>query len=194
VDQGTSAPLRTLAVTSAIGGEGKTTVSAALAAAYARIDKKVLIVDGDLHRPRLREHLGSPQGKLGLLDVLERKTSLAKAVRTSGVPGLTALTTEAHPQSGDLLARRLQAVLEEAKAVYDLVVVDCPPVLATDDARTVTLLCDATLLVIATGTESTRVVEAAASLDGLKVNVLGAVLNRSRLSRRQGMGSYGAYG
>lgn len=194
VDQQATDPLRALAITSAISGEGKTTVSAALAAAYARIDKRVLLVDADLHRPRVGEHLDLPAGKRGLTDVLEGHAGLAKTVRSTGVPGMDALTTVAHEGAGDLLARRFADLLEQAKAGYDVVVVDCSPLLATDDARTVALLCDATLLVVAAGTESARVAEAAASLDALKVRVLGAVLNRSRTSRRQGLGSYGAYG
>lgn len=192
VDQQAGSPLRSLAVTSAVGGEGKTTVASSLAAAYARLDRRVLLVDGDLHRPRLGEHFGLPDGTRGLIEVLTGEANLSKAARSGGVPGLSVLTTAAHPQAGDLLTKGFAAMLERAQQSYDLVVVDCPPLLATADARNIALTCDAAVLVVATGTESGRVAEAAASLDALKVRVLGAVLNRSRVSR-QGMGSYGAY-
>lgn len=194
LDQQSGTPLRTLAVTSAVSGEGKTTVSAALAAAYARIDVRVLLVDADLHKPRLAEHLGMDAHQRGLAEVLQGKAELAKVVRKTEVPGLSVVTTVAHEEAGDLLARRFAAVLEQAATTFDMVVVDCPPLLATDDARTLALVCDGTVLVVSTGTESARVSEAAASLESLKVRVLGAVLNRSRRPRRQGLGSYGAYG
>ena len=194
VEHSGGAPTKVLAITSAMPAEGKTTVAAALAAAYGRIDAKVLLLDADMRQPKLADRLGLAADARGLAEVLEGKATLKAVAQPAGVPGVSAVTTTARADAGDLVARKFQAVLQDARSQYDVVVVDCPPLLATDDARTLALLCDGTILVTARGTESSRVAEASEGLDSLKVRVLGCVLNRSRMSRREGMGSYGAYG
>lgn len=186
------APTKVLAIASPLPGEGKTTIAAALAAAYGRLDAKVLLVDADMRQPRLADRLGLPPDARGLAEVLEGKATLREVAQDGGVPGVSVVTTTVRGDAGDLIARRFKSVLDEARSSYDAVVVDCPPLLATDDARTLALLCDGTLLVVSAGTESARAAEAAASLDALKVRVLGCVLNRTRNSSRAG--SYGVYG
>lgn len=191
--QARGASLKVLAVTSSTAGEGKTTVAAALAASFARVDARVLLLDGDMRRPRVAEALDLDDREPGLPDLLEERVSLAAAVQRTEVAGLDVVVTRVRADAGDLLARRLGALLDQARSQYDVVVLDCPPLLSTDDARTLAALADATLLVVASGTESRHVAEAVAGLDALRVRVLGVALNRARLPRRRGLGSYGAY-
>ncbi len=190
--QSRTSPFKVLAVTSPTSGDGKTTVACALAAALARVDTAVLLIDADMRRPAVAEALGIPSAHVGLAQVLDGDLSLTDVVQPVG-RGLSAVTTRPRDDAGDLITRRLAGVLEQARHSYDVVVVDCPPILATDDARTLALMCDATVLVVGIGSDTARVAEAAANLDSLGVRVLGTVLNRSRAGRREGMGSYGGY-
>lgn len=185
-------PVGAVAVTSPASGDGKSTVATLLAGALVRVGASVLIIDADMRRPRLAAMLPVSDDHAGLAEVLEGRATLAQAVQEGGIPGLSVIVTSRRDDAGDLLARKMSDVLDRAREVYDVVVVDCPPVLATDDARTLSLLCDGTLLVVSSGSDSAPVGEAAASLDSLGVRVLGTVLNRARL-KRDGMGSYGSY-
>ena len=186
-------PLRVLAVTSPFSGDGKTTVAAELALAVARLDVRVLLMDGDLRRPRVAEALdmGADWG-LGLAEVLEG-TPLGEAGRQYRSTALRVLATDPREDAGTLLARRLGPVLDEVRPLYDLVVVDCPPLLATDDALTIAVHCDATLVVVSQGGSSADAAAAVGKLDALGVRVLGCVLNRSRSRRGTGYGGYAPY-
>lgn len=189
--QSRSLPVKIVAVTSPSPGDGKTTVACLLAGALARVDANVLLMDADMRRPQLAQTLQLDPNRPGLADVLEERAPLADAVNATGVPGLSAVVTDRRDHPGDLIARRLSAVLAEAGRTFDVVVVDCPPILATDDARTLALMADGTLLVVSTGSELARASEAAGALESLGVRMLGGVLNRGR---RDGLGSYGSYG
>lgn len=190
--QSRNQPVKVVAVTSPASGDGKTTVAVALAASLARVDASVLLMDADMRRPRLAPALRLPLAGPGLSDVLDG-LPLSQAVRRTSLEGLSAVVTGHREDAGDALARRMTAVLAEARELYDVIVIDCPPLLATDDARTLALVADGTLLVVESGSDSMRVAEAAGSLDSLGVRVLGCVLNRARLSRREGLGTYGSY-
>lgn len=186
-------PVNVVAVTSPSSGDGKSTIAALLAASLARVDASVLLVDGDMRRPRLEDLFDLKEGAPGLADVLDGRAPLKAAVQPGGLKGLSVVATARREDAGDLLARKFHGVLEVARAEYDVVIVDCPPLLATDDARTLALMCDGTLLVVSTGSELALASEAGASLDSLGVRVLGSVLNRTRGRSRGAMGSYGAY-
>ena len=184
-------PVHILVVTSSVPGEGKTTVAGVLAVALARLDADVLLVDADLRRPGLTR-LFAVSSEPGLATVLRDKHSFATALRPGPVPTLTLLPTAADPDAGDLLARRFSDVLRNARERFDVVIVDAPPLLGGDDARTLATLCDGALLVVGADTVAESAGEAASALDALGIRVLGAVANRMR--DRRGMGTYGAYG
>jgi capsular exopolysaccharide synthesis family protein len=184
-------PLKVLCVTSPFSGDGKTTIASALAMAEARVDVKVLLLDGDLRRPRVAEALNMGQDwGFGLAEVLEG-TPLTEVGRRVGPGNLHVLPTDPREDAGTLLARRLGPVLDAARQQYDLVVVDCPPVLATDDALTIAVHCDATLVVVSQGRSAEDAAMAVGMLDALGVRVLGSVLNRARTSQRTP--TYGGY-
>lgn len=179
-----------LAVTSPSPGDGKTTVAAVLATGLARLDARVLCIDADLRRPRLGDHLGLAPSKLGFSEVLEDPTKLDAALVRQPSGNLFVLTARPHGDASNLLARRLQGVLAVAREKFDIVVLDCPPVLATDDSLVITTMCDATLVVVDRGSRSDQVAAATTSLQGIGVRVVGCVLNRAAA----GIGGSRAYG
>lgn len=184
-------PVHALVVTSSLAGEGKTTVALTLAMALARLDAEVLLVDGDLRRPGLTG-IFDLHGAPGLNGVLRQDIPFGLAVRAGPAPRLHLLPTQADIEAGDLLARHFADVLREARSRFDVIVIDAPPLLGGDDARTVATLCDGVVVVVAADTPVSSVSEGAAALDALGVRVLGVVANRARDPR--GLGTYGSYG
>lgn len=165
-----------LVVTSSTSGEGKTTVASLLAEAFARLGSKVLLVDADLRRRGLSSVLKLPQGR-DLSGVLRERGTLENAVRKGWTENLSILAANQDPEASDLIARRFGGVVEEARKKYDLVVVDTPPLLGTDEGRTIATLGDGVLLVVRAGAMTGPINEGVLALEALKVRVLGAVGN-----------------
>jgi succinoglycan biosynthesis transport protein ExoP len=177
--QAREAAVRTLAVTSSVPGEGKSTVAASLAWSIAHLDARVLLIDADLRHPSLARVLGLPP-KPGLVEVLRGEVPLAQAVtEAAGPPGLSVLPTSGIAETGDLLARNLHGLLSEAAGSYDVVIVDTPPLLAGDDSTTMATMCDAVLLVVTSGQQIRRLGDAARALSAIQARVLGVLLNRA---------------
>ena len=176
-----------IVVTSPSSGDGKTTVSALFAESLARLGAQVLLVDADLRRPALARTFNyTPDG--GFAAVLRETKTLEEAVEPGWTDGLTVLPSEPDPDAGDLIARRFDAVMQDARQKYDVVVIDTPPLLGTDDARTITTMAKGVLLVVAARSIADPVNEAVLALEALKAPVLGVIGNRLRES-----GSYYTY-
>ena len=174
-------PGRTLAVSSAVSGEGKTTTSANLAAAFALEGKKVLLIDCDLRRPRLHKVFRLPR-QPGIAQVLWAGVSPSVAVRETFISGLFVLPSGAYTERfGDLVGSgRMPSVLAELSACFDMIILDTPPVLAVADAAAVAPLVDGLLLVVAGATNRHAVSQALKQLERVGARVIGAVLNDSR--------------
>jgi polysaccharide biosynthesis transport protein len=177
-----------IVVTSPSSGDGKTTVSALFAEALARLGAQVLLVDSDLRRPALARTFKYTVNDGGFAAVLRETKTLEEAVQDGWTDGLAVLPTEPDPDAGDLLARRFDAVMQDARQKYDIVVIDTPPLLGTDDARTITTMAKGVLLVVAARSIANPVNEAVLALEALKAPVLGVIGNRLRES-----GSYYTY-
>jgi succinoglycan biosynthesis transport protein ExoP len=184
-------PVHVLMVTSAVSGEGKTTLASCLAASFAALDAEVLLVDADLRRPSI-DRAFNLTPRPGLSELLRGRASFEDCVRHGGHPRLKVLPTSVDPEAGDLLARRFVELMRIARGHADVIVVDAPPVLGTDDARTLASMCDGVVMVVGIGTHAEPVSEAASALDSLGVRVLGAVANRARDTGTT-YGSYGLY-
>lgn len=180
-------PLQVIAVTSPEPGAGKTTVAAALASSIAGLEVRVLLVDADLRRPRLGVAFGLPP-KPTLGDALRGTSPWRSAVRPVPRQGLSVVPADKSDDSGDLVARGLGRLLTEMREEYEVVIVDCPPLLAGDDAPTIASLVDGVLLVVPVGSAETPVRDAALVLAKVSATVVGSVLTGDR-SRRH-MGSY----
>ncbi|MGQ0743919.1 MAG: polysaccharide biosynthesis tyrosine autokinase [Acidimicrobiales bacterium] len=173
-------PFRSLQVTSAATGEGKTTTAANLAVVFASAGLKVVLVGCDLRRPRIHEFFDL-SNDVGFTSVLLGKVPLSRAIQEVPLaPRLFVLAGgPVPPNPSELLSsRRTAEVLNSLAADSDLLIIDSPPLLPVTDGLILAEAVDATLLVaVVTSTtqgELRRAMDLAASVDAL---VLGAVLN-----------------
>jgi capsular exopolysaccharide synthesis family protein len=171
---------RSLVVTSAARGEGKTVTALNLATVYATAGQSVLLVDANLHRPRVADELGLDRTG-GLTSVLSGEGSLEDAVLPTGNGNLHVLAAGTPTSaSADLLSSPGMArLLEAAVHKYDRVVVDTPALAETSEAAAIATLTDRVLLVVASGKATIDSVgDASAILRRAGVDTLGVVLNR----------------
>lgn len=179
------APARTLMVTSASPGEGKSTTAANLAFAMAMDGKKVLLVDTDLRRPSQHKLLDLAPTP-GLTDVLLGHAPLAPHEVMPGLSVLTAGSTPPNP--GELLnSRKFRNLVGDLMAQADIVIFDSPPVLAAADAVILASQMDGTILVVETG--ATKKGAARRTLQLLKqarATLLGIAFNKIRAQDGEG--------
>lgn len=180
--------LKTLVVTSAVPGEGKTLTAANLAVALAYDGLWVLLVDCDIRRPRVHSlfrMLRSP----GLMELLTTSSAPgtpslpSAAIRETPVAGLSVLPCGALPSNAAnlLSGTRMRHLLNELREQYDIIVLDTPPVLATADAGIVGSLADGVLLVVRAGTTDRNAAQRACQqLTNVGARVVGTVLNDPR--------------
>lgn len=186
-------PFRTLTVISAVPKEGKTTTSANLATSFAQTGHKVLMVDADLHRGGIHRFFGLQAGR-GLSEILTGHAKLDQVVQHTAVEGLDLIGTGAFPDNpAELVLRReMKEFLAHASEIYDLVVLDAPPILAVSESTVIASQTDGVLLVVWGGRTSRKLVAVAVrQLLSRGANLLGFVLNNLDLAR---MGNYGASG
>jgi polysaccharide biosynthesis transport protein len=189
-------PPRTITVTSASPGEGKTVTAANLAVAFAQQGIGALLLDADLRRGRLHDLFHVAQGP-GLTQVLQGRSTLEEVTRPSGQQGLSIVTTGPLPSDpGELLTGELMAeVLEQAARSHGVVIIDTGPLLAVSDASVIASRTDATVLVVRAGqTKEDEAKIAMAQLVAVGANVVGVVLNdRDAEMNRYGDVYYGRY-
>ncbi len=179
------APIRSLLVTSAVPGEGKSTVSVGLALALAETGARTLLIDADLRRPKIGQYLDL-EASVGLADVLVGTVPFADIVQEWGTRGLHVLPAGTTPPNPKLLldSHAMSTFLDEVKSAYDVVVVDSPPLLAVVDPLTLTDKVDGVLLVAGRGRVRKRQLgEAVGSLTAAKANLIGVVMNRMPVPR-----------
>ena len=144
---------RQIVISSAEPGDGKTTVLANLAVSYAQSEKKTLLIDADLRRPRLTGLMGmrGTDGLSGIIRGADNVLQMARAhVRNSGIAGLDVLPSGPRPTNpAELLANpRFSELLAWAETVYDQILIDSPPALATSDAAVIGRLVDGVVMVV----------------------------------------------
>jgi polysaccharide biosynthesis transport protein len=177
---------RSFAVTSAKPGEGKTIVASNLAVSMAMAGRRTLLVDADLRRPRLHDVFNVSKSP-GLSDVITAESRPSEAVAQSSIKGLFILPAGADVQTpADLLdSDRLERLIQGFRQVFDVVVMDCPPVMAVADASILANAATAVVFVVGSGSTSCDVAQAALDrLASVKARVVGAVLNKADLPAR----------
>lgn len=172
--------LRVVQVTSPTAGEGKSATVVNLAVVLARAGESVLVVSGDLRRPRIERYINL-DATVGLTSVLLGDVSAKEAIQpVSGVRGLFVLATgELPPNPSELLAsERTQEFIEGLSTDYSMVLIDSPPVIPLTDALVTARFCDATIVVARAGRTSRRRLGRCLDLLQLvEANVIGSVLN-----------------
>jgi len=170
--------MRTLAVTSALPGDGKTLAAIGLAVVNSmQPGRRVVLVDCDLRKPAVATSLGL-RVDAGLAEVLADGAKLEEAVLRVEGSELDVLPVRALPQNpSELLASEgMRKLLETLSGRYDRVILDLPPTLGLPDAKTVSELCDGVVFVVRA--DVTPEPEIASALDVLdRRRVLGLVMN-----------------
>lgn len=172
---------RTLLVTSAGAGEGKSTAALALARNFARLGKNVLLVEGDLRNPSLHRTLGLRAGTGGLSGLLSGSDTLTGVIQASGQDGLQVILAGALPPNpAELLSgSKLVSMLTVAMERFDQVIIDGPPLLGLADAPILSNAVEATVVIVDAGRTKIRAGQMAVKrLHAARARVIGALLSR----------------
>jgi non-specific protein-tyrosine kinase len=181
-----NAPLRTLLVTSAEPGEGKTTIAINLAYAMAQAKQRVLLVDCDLRLSTLHQVFDLPND-CGLSDILQHNASWARVIQESKrIAGLSILSSGAAPSNPSELinSREMTALIKQAAEQFDIVVLDTPALLAVKHAAALASTVDSVLLVVERSRARQSAVRAACELlVNAKARSIGVVVNNTELDQ-----------
>lgn len=172
-------PTKIILVSSAIPGEGKTTLAINLALALVEAGRQVAVVDGDLRRPRVTRYLHLVGG-VGVTHVLSGSADLAEVLQQYGSDGFTVVGAgPTPPNPSQLLASgQMGLLVAELAAKNDYVVIDAPPVLPVADATSLAAVADGIVLSVHYGSTRKELVRrAAATLEQVGARTLGVVLN-----------------
>lgn len=179
--------IKTILVTSATPGEGKSTNAANIGVVFAQEGKRVVIVDADLRKPTMH-YTFLLQNARGLSNLLTRHFTISEVVNNTDIANLYVLTSgPIPPNPAELLASTLMgSVIEELKKEFDIIIFDAPPLLSVTDAQILANKCDGTLLIVNSGVaENESVLKAKVSLEASKANILGVVLNNYKMPLHQ---------
>jgi polysaccharide biosynthesis transport protein len=167
-------------VTSAVAGEGKTTLSAYLGITAAlATQKNHLIIDADLNRPTLHQKMGLEQLN-GLTEMLSEGLEVTQAVQTTSFPGLHVISSgRSVPNPFELLSfGRMDALFTQLRQYYDTIILDAPPILNVGDTLKLADYVDGILMVVLSGHTNREVVKRATNmLQDTNKPILGVILN-----------------
>lgn len=192
-------PPQVILLTSSIPGEGKTTLSIALAQNLAGLEKRVILIEGDIRRRTFTAYFPDAAKNAGLLSVISRRVPLTEAVFRHPTLKVDVLMGEKSSiNAADVFSSEsFRDLLAELRASYDYVIIDTPPVLVVPDARVIAPMADAVIYSVNWDrTTRTQVDEGLKQLRTVNVHVTGLVLSQidPRGMKRYGYGNYyGAY-
>ncbi|MDJ0737736.1 MAG: polysaccharide biosynthesis tyrosine autokinase [Nostocaceae cyanobacterium] len=176
-------PLKSLMLTSAKPGEGKSTLALGLALSASRMHQRVLVIDANLHHPHLHTILElDNEWGMSLLLLDETNNSWEEYIQPIH-PAIDILTAGPLPEDSAklLTSPRMQELISMFEKTYDLILIDVPPILDTVDGRIMAPLCNGTILVGRIGqVTKTEITQATEILSGL--NLIGIVANDANSS------------
>ncbi|QJD87431.1 CpsD/CapB family tyrosine-protein kinase [Cohnella herbarum] len=181
-------------VTSSNPSEGKSTTCANMAVAFAQTNKRVLLIDADLRKPT-QHHIFGKSNRFGLTSALFNQRELQEVIQHTNTDNLSLIPAgPTPPNPSELLSsKRMAALLDTTKGMYDMIIVDTPPILFVTDAQIVAAQSDGVVLVVDSGKVRKEVaLKAKASLDHVKAKLLGVVLNN--VNRKHADSYYYYYG
>lgn len=178
-------PPKTILFTSAMPKAGKTSTATNMAVAFAQLEKKVLLIDSDLRKPRLHR-IFKTENQKGLSGYLTGKNKLGDSIKTTSVENIWLLSSGLIPPNpAELLnSKKMNMLIENVQKDFDVVLIDSPPVLAVVDAVIVASLVDTTVFVIKAGETTYR--NFAGALEQLKkgkADIAGVVFNEVKVGK-----------
>ena len=183
--------------TSPEAGDGKSFISANLAVAYAQADKRVLIIDCDLRRGRQHEIFEvmnvSSGGYSNLILNFEEGIDFANYISRTNVKGVHLLPTGPTPPNPvELLSSDTnKRLIARLKRIYDVIILDCPPVLGLSDALVLTQFSDVNLVVVsAKKTKFENLERTKKQFEQVKASIAGVILNKSWSNKNEQYGYY----
>ena len=171
--------LRSVVVTSSIPGEGKSTTTCNLAITLAQAGVRVVLIEGDLRRPRVADYMGL-EGAVGLTSVLLGRAKLEDALQPWGEGSLQVLASgPLPPNPSELLGSAGMAhLLRELEGSVDLVLIDAPPLLPVTDAAVLGAICSGVLMLVrSNSTRREQLARATATVNAVGATLLGTILN-----------------
>lgn len=174
--------IKSIVVTSSGPGEGKTTITCNLAASIAQTDKRVLLIDCDMRKPRVHKVFGITNLD-GLTNILmgEKKISDVEFKEDQDIKSLTVVTSgPIPPNPAELLgSRRMRDFLEDMRDQFDMIILDSPPINLVTDSAVLSTITDGTIMVVEVGkTDSEAAINGKELLDKVNANLIGVVLNK----------------
>ena len=187
---------KTILITSAAPGEGKTTIASELAAAFALNEQKTILVDLDLRKPRVHTLFPGVNETLGISEVLSGQADLATVVQRTNIQGLHVICSGTKPPNPSELLQEneLDDILDKLGEYYDRIIVDSPPVLPVSDTRLIAQHVQTTILVVrALKVPVGAIMRTTELLEQARVTVSGVVINAMK-RKHIGSGYYGYRG
>jgi succinoglycan biosynthesis transport protein ExoP len=185
-------PLRRILITSATPEDGKTTVASSLAVVLSQNEKTVVLVDADLRRPQVHRKFGL-QNRIGLSDLFVRPLDSLSGVLQAITPRQLAVITSGGlpPNPAELLtSSTMRKLLDLLNQVFDVIVIDSPPLLTVTDAAALAPSMDGVILVAKPGiTKLDALKQSVEQLRAVEARLMGIVLNEVKPSSRK----YGYY-
>ena len=178
-------PPKVIAFTSSLPVEGKSSTLVNIAVAFAQLDKKVLVIDSDIRKPRL--HRIFKLGNIGgLSGYLAGKLELKDAIQKTSIKNIWLLSSgPVPPNPSELLnSAKMKEMVEGVKKAFDIVLLDTPPILATIDAVIISTLVDSTIMVLKAGEISRKpFLSAVEELKRANAKIIGVVFNGLKASQ-----------
>jgi capsular exopolysaccharide synthesis family protein len=179
--------MQVVMLTSAIDGEGKTTLAANLALSYAMMGVRTLLIEGDIRNPEVTRSF-CPSATVGLFDVASGRASLRQAILTDSSTNLSVLPSPASDELGAMsefaYSDGMRVIISELRRHFEMIVIDAPPLIPLVESRALGEHADG--IVLAVGWDRTPdnlVARAVDLLSPIKDRLLGAVLTRVDLRR-----------
>ncbi len=185
--------IKTILITSSAPKEGKTTVTVNLAGSFALANKKTVIVDADLRKPRVHNIFNAKRYP-GFTDYFFGQVELQEIIRKSNVDNLHYVTAGTIPPNPSeiLGSEQMEEFLGMLKKEYDIVILDSPPIIAVTDSEILSKMVDASILVVSANQTETDLMEKSVEiLSRDNDSFIGVLLNR--FSYKSGYGSYYKY-
>ena len=172
--------LKIICITSSKKDEGKTTVLSNLGVSFAKIDKKVLLIDADLRNPSISKMFDTSNTQ-GLMDILLGKRNIQDCIKKTKQENLYILTGGTIPPNPAevLSSKKMSEFIESIKDEYDYIFIDSPPVGVVSDASIISAYSDGVIFVVGANEVDSNLAKIAKErLDSVKANIVGVILNK----------------